>query len=284
MATVEKALIQRLLNEGVRKDGRKIDEMRKIELEYGEQYGHVTVTLGNTKLVVQISASVKTPMDNRPFEGLFHITTEISSMASPKFENGRISQEELIVSRLIEKAVRRSNALDLESLCIIAGQSCWMIRADVHFLNYDGGIIDAACLGVMAGLLHFKRPDTSIDGDKVIVHDLADRPPVSLAVMHVPVSVSWSLIEDKLLVLDTTAEEQELSLSDMTITVNKDREICQITKSGGFSVEVDDMLEKCETAHKIADRATKLIYSKLKEDEKVRNKGNHGFDLAENDR
>jgi exosome complex component RRP45 len=34
----------------------------------------------------------------------------------------RISEEEVIVSRLLEKALKRSQAVDTEGLCIIAGE------------------------------------------------------------------------------------------------------------------------------------------------------------------
>ena len=83
--------------------------------------------------------------------------------------NIRSSEDEIKVSRLIEKAIRRARALDLESLCIVAGQSCWSIRADVHFINHDGGLVDASCIGVIAALQHFKKPDFTIQGEEVIV-------------------------------------------------------------------------------------------------------------------
>lgn len=38
----------------------------------------------------------------------------------------RQTDEEVLVSRLIEKAMRRSRALDTEGLCIVAGEKVWM--------------------------------------------------------------------------------------------------------------------------------------------------------------
>ena len=77
-------------------------------------------------------------------------------MTSPIFETNRPSQTELLLSRLLEKTIRRSQALDTESLCLIAGQKVWSIRADVHVLSHDGNLVDASSIAVskcFAGML-----------------------------------------------------------------------------------------------------------------------------------
>jgi exosome complex RNA-binding protein Rrp42 (RNase PH superfamily) len=38
---------------------------------------------------------------------------------------------------------------------------------DVHFLDHDGGLVDAACVAVVAALLSFRRPDVEIRGEEV---------------------------------------------------------------------------------------------------------------------
>ncbi|PRT54287.1 Exosome complex component RRP45 [Wickerhamiella sorbophila] len=284
MSSIEQAFVQSLLEDQKRVSGRRLNEARKLELAFGGSYGHVEVKMGRTRLVAQVSSQVAKPRDDRPFEGLFLITTDVSSMASPRFENGRQTVDELMVTRLIEKAIRRSNALDLESLCIVAGQSCWMVRADVHYLEYDGGFIDASCIAVIAALLHFRRPDTSIDGSRTIVHTLDERPPVPLSVLHVPICVSWSFFDNDIIVVDADEAEQDLRIGSMTITINKDRDICQFTKAGKIPLSSQQIIECCEQAHGRAREITDLIHEKLKQDFEKRNRGNMGFDLAENDR
>lgn len=312
----EKEFVQSLLHQaGTRIDGREFDEFRPVDLKFGNSLGYVEVTLGKTKLVVRISAEVTKPYEDRPVEGIFLITTDIGAMASSLFENYRQSDDEILLTRLIEKAIRRSNALDLESLCIVAGKSCWMIRADVHYLNYDGGLIDATCLGVIAALMHFKKPDTSIEGDETIIHPIEERAPVPLSILHVPISVTFSFFkpppasakkpvsgstdqdeemaeddtnlasEDDIVLVDATAREEALRHGEMTLTINKNREICQISKSGGHSIEAYVLMNCANRAYTIASDLTVLILAKLKEDDVKRNAGNRGFELsAENDR
>lgn len=309
----EKDFVQRLLHEtGTRMDSREFDEFRNVDIKLGNNLGYVEVTLGSTRLVVQISAEVTKPYEDRPVEGIFLITTDIGAMASAMFDNYRQSEDEILLTRLIEKAIRRSNALDLESLCIVAGKSCWMIRADVHYLNYDGGLIDATCLGVIAGLLHFRKPDTSIEGDKTIIHSIEERAPVPLSILHIPISVTFSFFKppppakttaskagngedeemndavgstDDIVLVDATAQEEALRHGEMTITVNKNREICQISKSGGHSIEAYVLMNCANRAYTLASDLTTLILAKVKEADAERNAGNKGLELsAENDR
>ena len=136
-------------------------------------------------MIARVSAEVVAPFADRPFDGLFTITTELGPMASPAFETGRQTEAEVLLARLIEKAIRRSAAIDTESLCVVAGQRVWHVRADVHFLNHDGGLVDAACVAVVAALHHFRRPDVSVAGERVTIHTLAERVPVPLSILQV---------------------------------------------------------------------------------------------------
>lgn len=290
----EKEFILGLLqNSSQRLDRRKLDEFRHVTLSFGESLGSSEVLLGHTRLVVRVSAEITKPFEDRPLEGQFMITTNISSMASPLFENNRASDDEVLVSRLVEKAIRRSNALDLESLCIVAGKSCWTVRADVHYLDYGGNLVDATSIGVVAALLHYRRPEVSIaDNNKPVIHSVEEKAPVPLSILHLPLCVTFAFFaaaddsEDSaepVVIVDPTAKEEALRDSDLTITINKNREICQLSKPGGVPVDGVVLLECANRAYEVVVQLTELIYKRLKEDDSVRNKGNQEL-RAENDR
>lgn len=293
----EREFVKELLVGGIRVDGRKVDEARKVEISLGEEYGYVDVLMGKTRVVVRISAELVEPLETRPFEGKFQVCTEISPMASAMFENNRQSDDELLISRTVEKSVRRSGALDLEALCVIAGAKCWSVRADVHFLDYDGGFIDASCLGVVVGLLHFRKNDVTISGEQVIIHPLDEREPVPLSVLHMPLCVSFAffnngLVEEnikgdsiELSLIDPTAQEELLEDGQLTIALNKNKEICQISKSGGLPVDATTLLQCANKALTIVEERSVQIKKLLKEDNDRRNKLMHYKELvAENDR
>lgn len=88
-------------------------------------------------------------------------------MAAASFEPGRTGPYELLLSRTLDNTLRRARALDLESLCILAKKLVWSIRVDVHFLDHDGGLVDAACVAVIAALCAFRREDVEVRGEEV---------------------------------------------------------------------------------------------------------------------
>lgn len=48
-STNEKAFILQALQEGIRLDGRALDQYRKLDLTFGDEYGVADVTLGKTR-------------------------------------------------------------------------------------------------------------------------------------------------------------------------------------------------------------------------------------------
>lgn len=284
ISTNERAFLIESLKQGIRFDGRKLDEMRDPIITLSKtEYGYVEVKLGKTHLAVRVSCEISKPFSDRPFEGIFTINSEVSPMASPFFESGKSSDEEVLISRLIEKAVRRSNALDLESLCIVAGEKVWHIRVDINFLNFDGGLIDASCIGVMTALQHFKKPDVTIRGTEITIHDFNQRQPVPLSVLHVPICVTYSFfnpgnkeenikgaLNQEIAIMDATLKEENIRDGSLVITMNKNRELIQLSKNGGLPIDSSVLLDLARSSFAITERLTELIKRLLKEDEKER--------------
>ena len=180
----------------------------------------------------------------------------------------------MILSRILEKAVRRSNAIDTESLCIIAGAKCWSIRADVHVLDYDGALVDASCISIIAALLHFRRPDVSIDGEDVTIYSLAEREPVPLSLMHHPICVTFSFYQaGEIVLVDATLREEQAREGEMVITMNKHGELCQVAKLGGVPVDALSLLGCTTVALVKVKEITELISTKLREDATKRDVG-----------
>ncbi|KAK0736976.1 ribosomal protein S5 domain 2-type protein [Apiosordaria backusii] len=283
----ERQFVLQALQDSIRLDGRELDQYRPLELTFGDQYGVADVTLGKTRVLAKASAELTVPYADRPLDGIFNIATELSPMTSPAFEVNRPTETEVLISRLLEKTVRRSGALDTESLCLVAGQKCWSIRVDVHVLSHDGNLIDAACFAVVAALRHFRKPDTSMEGGVLTVYTPAEREPVPLSWLHSPFCVTWSFFgeEGDIALLDATWMEEQVRSGSCTISLNKHGEICQIAKLGGVPVEAVSLLQCTNVALiKAKDMSSKLD-KWLAEDAKRRDKGGLLAELsAENDR
>lgn len=247
----QRAFTIEALAQNLRLNGRRLDEGRKPKIIIShDEPGFVEIEWGKTKVSIRVSAEISRPYDDRPFEGLFSINCETSSMASLSFENGRSSDEEILITRLIEKAIRRSNALDLESLCIVAGEKVWHVRVDINFLNHDGGLVDASCLGVMTALRHFMKPEISIRGTEVIVHSVRTHQPTPLSILHVPLCVTYSFFNptgkaenikgdqtNEICVIDADKEEECFRDGYLVLTMNMNRELIQISKTGGLPID-----------------------------------------------
>lgn len=56
----------------------------------------------------------------------------------------------------------------MKNACFVSSE-VWQIRVDLHLLNHNGNIIDAASIAAIAALCHFRRPDVSVQGEEVIL-------------------------------------------------------------------------------------------------------------------
>ena len=74
------------------------------------------------------------------------------------------------ISRILERQIRDARAIDTEALCIIPGQAVWVIQLDIRILNDEGNAIDVASIATMLSLLHLRRADVTVQGDKANIH------------------------------------------------------------------------------------------------------------------
>ncbi|GAB1218421.1 hypothetical protein ATERTT37_007675 [Aspergillus terreus] len=286
LSVAERDFILNALRQNVRLDGREPDQLRPLTVSFGEEYGHVKVQLGKTSLIVRISSEVTKPRDDRPFDGIFTIALELTAMGSPAWDNGRQGDLETYVTNVLDRVVRHSNALDTESLCILKGVSCWSVRADVHITDYDGNLIDAACIGVMAGLQHFRRPDAVVKDGQVIVYGVDERVPVALNITHKPLSVTFHTFDEgNHVVLDATRKEEQASEADVIIGMNNAGDVCYMSKFSGSPVDAMVFVRKSAVAQDKVKEINGIIDKALQADLARRAKtGMVEESRAENDR
>lgn len=237
--------------------------------------------------MARVSAEVTVPFSDRPFDGIFTIASELSPMIAPSFEVNRPTETEVLLSRLLEKTVRRSGALDTESLCLVAGKKCWSIRVDLHVLSHDGNLIDASCFAVVAALRHFRKPDTTMDGETLTIYTPAEREPVPLSWLHSPFCVTFSFFgeEGETVLLDATWLEEQMRISSCTFSLNRHGEICQVSKLGGEAIDAGQFVLCAQVALGKSKELTDVVDRRLTEDAKRRDKGGLLAELsAENER
>ncbi|THV05038.1 ribosomal protein S5 domain 2-like protein [Dendrothele bispora CBS 962.96] len=264
----EKEFLFTALKQSLRLDGRHALEMRPIELSFGPELGWVECALGKTRVLAHVDAKMIKPPPERPFEGLITIHSEISPMASSEYEVGRSSEEEVTITRMLDKVVRRSDTVDKESLCILAGQRVWHLRLTIHCLADSGNLLDCACLAGLVALKHFRRPDVEVIGEEVTVHPPTSRAPLPLSLHHTPYCFTFAFFPDTSIppVLDPNLLEQRLNGGLISIALNAQRELCVVQKSGGVPLVQEDVLKIVDIAVGKAKEVDDFVESRLKED------------------
>ncbi|XP_001513016.1 exosome complex component RRP45 [Ornithorhynchus anatinus] len=281
LSNCERRFLLRAIEEKKRLDGRQIYDYRNIKISFGTDYGCCIVELGKTRVLGQVSCELVAPKLNRATEGILFFNLELSQMASPAFEPGRQSDLLVKLNRLLERCLRNSKCVDTESLCVIAGEKVWQIRVDLHVLNHDGNILDAASIAAIVALCHFRRPDVSVQGDEITLYTPEERDPVPLSIHHMPIYVSFAFfLQGAYLLVDPSEREERVMDGLMVIAMNKHREICTIQSSGGVMLLKDQVLRCSKIAGVKVAEITELIQKALENDRKVRKEGGK-FGFAE---
>ncbi|XP_074651110.1 exosome complex component RRP45-like [Tubulanus polymorphus] len=279
LSNCERDFILRAVAEKKRLDGRDAYSYRRIKISFGIEYGCCHVEIGNTRVLAQVSCEIAEPKPMRPNEGLLYVNVELSPMASPGFEAGRLSDQGVEMNRLIERCLKESRCVDLESLCIVSKEKAWAIRLDIHILNHDGNLIDAASLAGITALSHFRRPDVSVCGDEITIHSLEDRDPVPLSVHHMPICTTFAFFEKgKYMLLDPTNSEEKVMEGRMVIGMNKHREICVLQMTGEMLLLKDQVIRCSNIAASKVKASSDLIQKALQVDAEAKSKGEkYGF-------
>ncbi|ELK07625.1 exosome complex component RRP45 isoform X1 [Pteropus medius] len=281
LSNCERRFLLRAIEEKKRLDGRQTYDYRNIKISFGTDYGCCIVELGKTRVLGQVSCELVSPKLNRATEGILFFNLELSQMAAPAFEPGRQSDLLVKLNRLLERCLRNSKCIDTESLCVVAGEKVWQIRVDLHLLNHDGNIIDAASIAAIVALCHFRRPDVSVQGDEVTLYTPEERDPVPLSIHHMPICVSFAFFQQgTYLLVDPNEREERVMDGLLVIAMNKHREICTIQSSGGIMLLKDQVLRCSKIAGVKVAEITELIQKALENDQKVRKEGGK-FGFAE---
>ncbi|CAI4218795.1 unnamed protein product [Parascedosporium putredinis] len=239
----EKAFVLQAIEEKQRVDGRGLEDYRPLELTFGDDHGVAEVQLGKTRVLVKVSGEVSTPYTDRPFDGIFTIAAELSPSSRPQ-DDSAIRR----AGRRVAVPHRRQEVL---------GAPGRRARALL-----DGNLVDAACVAVVAALRHFRKPDSSTEGESLLRRR-----------------------GDKGVVVDATWLEEQVRSGSCTVGMNKHGEICQVSKLGGAPVEAVALLQCGNLALAKVKEFSDLLDAKLAEDAKRRDKGGLIAQLsAENDR
>lgn len=257
MIRVKQKRIAQLVSHGKRLDGRGLTDYREFQIEtgiVGRAEGSARVRLGKTEVLVGIKIDVGEPFPDVPDKGVLTVNAELVPLASPSFEPGPPNENAVELARIVDRGIRESKAIALEELCVEPGKKVFIVFIDVYVLNHDGNLIDASAMAALAALLNTKMFNYEVKEGEIEV-----KPGYTpLPVKDYPVAVTFAKINDKLIV-DPWLEEEQVMDARLTITTDKDGNICALQKGGYGYFTTQQILEAAKIAKEKAEELRKLV-------------------------
>jgi len=230
--------ILKSLSKGIRFDGRKMDELREVSVEYGvsnSAEGSARVKIGDTEIIVGVKMAVETPYPDTADKGNLMVNAELLPLSSSDFESGPPSIVAIELARVVDRGIRESGAIDVKKLCITEGEKVWSVMIDICSINADGNLLDAASLGALAAIKDAKFPKYA--DEKV---DYSEHTKESVPLAKEPIAVTVFKIGDHLIV-DPLPDEEANADARLTITTVGDGTICSLQKGGECALSVEEI-------------------------------------------
>ncbi|KAH9086051.1 hypothetical protein Ae201684P_005747 [Aphanomyces euteiches] len=156
----------------------------------------------------------------------------LAGVCASKFSTQRTTDEAQSLSSYLTRTLLSSKCIDLRDCCIERGKSAWKLLVEVTFLDHDGNAMDTAMLATMAVLSKLKIPAISIAPDSIVslAEDQTANSPFPLH--QTLISTTFGEYRTHL-VVDPTAQEEELLSSSFSILYTTDGEFAGVYKAGG---------------------------------------------------
>ena len=237
---------------GKRADNRNFGDYRPIKIEIGyvpKAEGSARVKIGNTQVVAGVKMDLGDPYPDTPDSGVMTTAAEMIPMASPDFESGPPREDAIELARVVDRGIRESEIIEVEKLCIIPGEKIWMIFIDIHIIDYDGNLFDAASLASLAALMTAKVPIQRI---RPMLEKLQERYPeignylkehpdnYPLPLREPPISCTSAKFGN-IIVMDPSLDEEEIAEARLTVATDEKGDIRAMQKGLNGSFTVDEI-------------------------------------------
>jgi exosome complex component RRP42 len=247
------------ISKGKRLDGRDLDGLRPIEIEFDiikKANGSAKVKLGNTEVVAGVKVETGEPFEGLENKGALILSAEVLPTASPYSEPGPPDEETVELARVVDRGVRESQMVDLDKLVLIPGKTVYTIFVDCSIINTDGNLFDATSYAVVSALISSKLPIFEIQDGKVVDTGNRRDPPITT----MPISITAVRIGDAV-ILDPTSEEEACMDARITITTNSDGHFTAMQKGSTGAFTIEQLKKAAETARIKGE----VVRTKLKE-------------------
>lgn len=241
--------IHSLASKDLREDGRKLLDYRKpIIVEYGisskAAEGSARAKIGNTEVVAGVKMEIGDPFPDMPDEGTMIVNVELLPLSNPEFEPGPPDVGAVELARVVDRAIRESQCIDVKKLCIKKGDKVWIIFIDIYPINDEGNLFDTAFLAAIAALKDAKIPVYDKVDYKI---DYSKKSKIGLPLNDLPIEVTVIRINNKF-IIDPSINEEEAMDARLTVGLTEKNEICAMQKGGDGYFTIDEIIKVIDIA------------------------------------
>ncbi len=251
--------VRALAKEGKRVDGRKMDEIRPMEIEKDiseNAEGSVRVKLGDTEVIAGLKLLLGVPYPDSQDEGSISVGGEMLPLSHGEFEVGRPTSEEIEVSRVVDRGIRESKSIDFKELCIEEGKKVWVGFVDFYSINFDGNLFDSGSIAAVASFLLNKKPKLDKDGN-IVKGEYSGK----VKLKNIPVMNTFVKVGGKIMIDPNYAEEKAAEARFSVSTID-DKTMVAMQKGVGGSFTLEEVNEMMDISFKKA-KETRKVLSKL---------------------
>ena len=231
-----------LISKGKRADGRSLSETRLLKFELDAirtADASSLVKIGNTSLVCGCTTQISN--SKSASDELINIKVELPPICSSP--TGYQTQTNAhILTRTLKNILDETDCLDRSSLYIHELDCYWSIDVEVVCLNYDGSLLDASLVAVLAALGSLKLK----------TKDIAGVPESEFKIRHVPICTTFALVGEHF-ICDPGLEEETVSQSLFSITADSSN-LYHVSKAGGKAINYNKLSKCIEFAKQRANR------------------------------
>ena len=226
-----RAHLSDLAANNARIDGRSQWEGRNLEIEHSvlpRAEGSARVRMGDTIVLAGVKFQIMQPYPDRPNQGGLMCSADVRPIAGRNWEAGPPSPEAIELGRVVDRGIRESGCIDVDSLCIIPGEKAWQVILDLFAVSDDGNLFDAFALAGIAALRNATVPAERFE----VGEDY------SLPVSKTPIMCSYHKVGGRF-VYDACSREELGGDERIHITLGDDDNVHSLQKGlkGIFSAE-----------------------------------------------
>ena len=253
--------IKEHITENMRLDNRNLLDYREIKITPSllpKANGSALVEIGDTKVLAGVKFEMGSPFPDTPNEGVLMVSGEILPISSVTKEPGPPTEQEIELSRVVDRGIRESKMVELGKLVVVPGEKVLKMFVDFSVIHDSGNLLDATALAAVTALYVTKGPSIKElrDDESADIYTVKQ---IALKVKDIPITVTVSNICGKLLV-DATSEEESAINSKLTVTHKDNDDICSMQKAGKEGIPYDDVFNILD----IAKDLRKDLRSKIK--------------------